>query len=718
MPDKKTTKERAALGRLARLYGVQTSYFDVRRRRREASPESLLAALRALGAPLAGLGDVAAALRQRRLETWSRPLEPVFVAWNGSAGPLPLRLPAEEVHGRAACRLFLEDGRERSWRLDLNHFTLHKAAAVEGLRYIVTEVALPQGLPAGYHRFQVELRGKCQESLLIAAPLRVYSSPARTWGLFVPAYALRTQDNWGVGDFSDFEALEKWVKDLGGGVVSTLPFLASFLDGNPFDPSPYSPASRLFWNEFYLDPRREEEFRDCAAAQRLVRSEEMQRAVEAMRKAPLADYRRLMRLKRRVLEKMADWLVRHKSARYAAFRRAVDSRPALEDYARFRAVTERRGAPWIQWPEPLHSGTLREEDGEERSRLYHLYVQWLAGQRVAALAENARRSGPGLHLDFPLGVHPHGYDVWRERDAFALDASGGAPPDAVFTNGQNWGFPPLHPEGIRRQGYRYWIACLRQQMAHAGLLRIDHVMGLHRLFWIPQGCEAASGVYVRYRAEEFYAILSLESHRHKTEIIGENLGTVPGYVNAALARHGVQKMFVVEYEIRPDAERPLRPVPGGAVASLNTHDMAPFAAFLEGDDIEDLRRQGLFSGAEARRENSNRRKMRRALAAFLARKRHAAVSLEDAELLLQESLRWLASSAAKVVLVNLEDLWMETEPQNMPGTGAERPNWTRKTRHTMEEFCRMPEVLHILDELNRLRHGGQRVAQPRRGAER
>jgi len=168
---------------------------------------------------------------------------------------------------------------------------------------------------------------------------------------------------------------------------------------------------------------------------------------------------------------------------------------------------------------------------------------------MQALSSTARSRGMKLYLDLPLGVHPEGFDVWRERKLFALDTSGGAPPDAFFTKGQNWGFPPLHPEAMRKQGYRYLIDCLRHLLQDASVLRIDHVMGLHRLYWIPKGLEAFQGVYVRYPAEELYAILCVESQRHQALIVGEDLGTVPRHVPTAMARHGVDRTYVVQFEL-------------------------------------------------------------------------------------------------------------------------------------------------------------------------
>jgi 4-alpha-glucanotransferase len=229
-------------------------------------------------------------------------------------------------------------------------------------------------------------------------------------------------------------------------------------------------------------------------------------------------------------------------------------------------------------------------------------------------------------------VHRHGYDTWRERKLFAQDVSIGAPPDAAFPGGQNWSTPPILPLESRRQGHRYLRLAYRHAMRHAGLLRIDHVMGLHRQFWIPEGADVADGVYVRYPADELYAIVSLESHRARCELVGEDLGIVPDVVRETMRRHGLRSLYVAQ--LTPDA-----PIPPDSVATLNTHDTQTFAA---------------YSGSDERA--------------------------------LDNALAELLASPADVVSVAIEDLWLETEPQNVPGTGDERPNWRRPMRYPLAEL--------------------------------
>jgi len=375
----------------------------------------------------------------------------------------------------------------------------------------------------------------------------------------------------------------------------------------------------------------------------------------------------------------------------------------VESYARFRATHEKLRTPWQSWPQPLREGILNEGDYDEQARRYHLYGQWLANQQIQALSKSARRENLQLYFDLPLGVHPNGYDVWHERSLFVPHLSAGAPPDAVFTKGQNWEFPPLHPERIREQGYHYTIAYLRHHLQHAGILRIDHVMGLHRLFCIPNGMEASEGTYIRYRDEELYAILALESHRNQAILVGEDLGTVPTYVRSKMAHHKVHRMYVVQYELASNSVRTLPPVPHNVVASLNTHDMYPFASFWHGLDIEDRLALGLLDKRDAELERKARRSTKRATVRFLQNEGLLKRRATDTKAVLRASLAFLSGSRARIVVVNLEDLWLETQPQNVPGTGEERPNWRRKARYSFEAFCQLPEVNDILREIDRLR---------------
>ncbi|WP_449241602.1 4-alpha-glucanotransferase [Desulfoscipio gibsoniae] len=672
-----------ALRRLSQMYGLQTTYHDAGGQHRQASEQSLLATLQALGAPLDGLSDVPGALRQKRMKKWQSCCEPVTVAWEGRPVHIDLRLPGNLCNSRASCRLDMENSDIKEWVCNLALLPPVERATVEGVDYQVKQLPLPGGLSPGYHHCTVTMPGLTRRTLLIAAPLKAYLPPGeaakRLWGVFMPLYALRSEHSWAAGDVADLKQLLQWTQRLGGDTVGTLPLLAAFLD-EPCAASPYSPASRLFWNEFYLDITAAPELEQCQAARDSLNSPTLQEETAALRRAPLVDYRRGMAIKRHIMELLAQCCVKM-PAREAALQNWATAHPAARDYARFRAAMEKQRTVWPQWPERLQSGTLQAGDYEPSAEHYHLYVQWLAHAQFHALAEQARRRKAGLYLDLPLGVHRAGYDVWREQQSFARGADCGAPPDQLNTSGQNWAFPPLHPESIRQQGYRYYIAVLRHHMRCAGILRLDHVMGLHRLFWIPKGLTACDGVYVRYRAEEFYAILALESHRHQTLLVGEDLGTVPSTVRASMDRHKIYRMHILPFAMsRIPRQGPHRP-PSRSLAALNTHDMPPFAAYW--------------------RQEKQRNRL--GLSHFLFRKGWLSPPSGNSGKVLRGCLNHLAASRSRILMINLEDLWLETAPQNIPGTTKEYPNWRRKSRRDIEEFTRLPEVLKTLRKINLLR---------------
>jgi 4-alpha-glucanotransferase len=604
---------------LARLYRIQPFYLDATQQRHDADPEALLLVLRAMGAGVNRMDDVPRALRQRREDLRSR-TEPVMVAWDGKLG-----------HHRFGF---------------------------------------------GYH--EVEMKGR--RVFVISTPVKAYFPGApkhsRLWGIFAPAYALNSKRNPHAGDLGDFEHFMQWMAGLGGTVAGTLPLLGAFLN-KPFDPSPYLPATRLFWNEFYIDLQRIPEFSGNSPIDRL-------------KKTKFIDYRNVMAAKRRVLEKLSRaFFVNAPVKRLQAFRKFVRENTGVEDYARFRAVVDRQNCGWRSWPARLRDGAIRRGDYDEATKNYHLYSQWIIQEQLEGLSDRAAARGQFLYLDLPLGLHPESYDTWRDRDFFVEDIAGGAPPDRVFTTGQNWGFPPMNPEAMRLNRYQYIIAYLRNHLRFAKLLRIDHVMGLHRLYWIPDELTGDKGVYVTYPAEELWAILSLESHRHRVGIVGENLGMVPPPVNKSMKKHDIRQMYVVQYEAMGNPDNPsLSLPPRKCVASINTHDMPPFRAFLDGSDIDDRLDLGFIDEKTALQERRQRKLMRSLFG-----------KLGNGLNLFTRVTQFLSDSSAEIVLVNIEDLWDETLSQNVPATNTERPNWRRRFRPSLEQIRKMARVAEVLSNV-------------------
>lgn len=693
-------KEHRILQSLAQAYGVQTSYTDVSGKRCTASQEALLKVLASLGAAVFRLSDVKEALVEKKRQDVQRRIEPVTVAWDGKVSGVRYYVP-QGVHSRVAMHLRYESGEERTWPCDLDQCRPMHYETLDGTTFVAKELWFKETLPTGYHDLTLESSDGVFTTRVIAAPVKAWSAPGnqRLWGLFVPLYSLYSENSLGAGDFGDMARLYDWLGKMGGNFIGTLPFFAAFLDG-PLEPSPYSPASRLFWNPFFIDLERIPELRNSARARNIL--DEVRSGLGNLVRAPLVDYRRQMAGKRKVLEELSRSFFSRTAMEREAFEEYRRKNRALDDYAEFRAFCERMGKPWSDWPEPQKNGCIGAADFDENVKNYHMYAQWTAALQIEELSASAEKFGPGLYLDLPLGINPHSYDLWRRRDLFLAHLAGGAPPDIVFPTGQNWGFPPPHPGKIREDRYEYVIAYLSKIMQRAGILRIDHVPGLHRIFCIPDGLDPSRGVYVRYNADELYAILSLESHRNCCAVVGENLGTVPGYVNEALGRHNIFKMHVLQYELEATDPGGLKPAPSGSIACLNTHDMPPFAGFLQGTDIGDRREAGILDPGKETEEVRKRERVRDGLRDFFSRKGMLAGSGSDEDIM-RAAEEYLAASPARFFLVNLEDLWMEVNAQNLPNTTYERPNWRRKARYSLEDFTGMPVVVETLKKIDRLR---------------
>jgi len=634
-----------ALDELAEALGVTRGYHDGTGQWRRACDEAVIAVVRSLGAPLERIDDAPEALRSVRAtieDSASRRAPAVATVTSGEGGSVLFPCTRPEA---ARVRLVLESGDSTS---------VVAEAGCAGF----AQVHVPRHIPSGYHNLEIEDGSELARVHVLVAPARLPSA-SKSWGLFAPLYALHTgtEEGRSFATYSDIARLSTWMLDTArdgerdAAYLGTLPLLACYFE-EPFEPSPYSPISRAFWSELYVDPAAAVEF-DARDAVSLPSPTADTRG--------LIDYRHAMRERRAGIEALLRRLDERGGRRRDAFENALEDDEELARYAAFRACVERQGTTWQSWPTRARDGQLRpgsEYDGE--AFRYHAYAQWLAREQIAAAATS---SSAGLYLDLPLGSHGGGYDTWRHRDDFVGGVSVGAPPDAVFDGGQDWGFPPLHPERARAHCYAGVRAALKHHFEHAALLRVDHVMGLHRLFWIPEGFTAADGVYVRSRADELWSILAIEAARARggkgAAVVGEDLGTVPDEVRAEMNRRGALRMFVVPFEGRDDAAAPIASPQTGTLACLGTHDMEPFAAW--------------WDQAGTRRGE---------IAAFVGCNAETATAAD----VLPALLAWLSAGDATIVVANLEDLWLETRRQNLPGTEAADRNWKRPFARSFDEF--------------------------------
>ena len=382
---------------------------------------------------------------------------------------------------------------------------------------------------------------------------------------------------------------------------------------------------------------------------------------------------------RQVLEPMARCVEEGRlPERHAGLRAFARRYPELEAYARFRALDDRGGED----DEPDHSVTA-----------YYLYCQWAAQEQLA----EATVSCPH-YADFPVGSHPRGFDPEWSPVSFVPGVHGGAPPDQFFPLGQDWGFRPLHPERVREDEYRFVSAALARAFRHAACVRIDHVMGLQRLFMIPEG--ASGGAYVSYAAEELHALVGLEAHRHGTVVVGEDLGTVPDDVRPRMQRDRILRTWVFEFETTEEC--PLPEPPALSLAALATHDLPRFAAYLWGDDVSEREKLGVITAAEAALEQARRALWRDRLLHRLGLAEGPDVG-ETTAAALKGCLLHLARSPATIAVADLEDLWGEQERQNVPGTGPEAVNWRRRGQWTLEQLAGDERVSGLLGILAQAR---------------
>jgi 4-alpha-glucanotransferase len=669
------------LAELCRSVGLDISYLGWRGEPVVSQPEAVLALLATLGPgfgfELSGLSDVRAATAAVHQRRW-REGPPVVVAWGGQ-GELPLPVQAS-VDGDWELEIFFESGRRERHTGRLFGLPAGGHTEVNGHTFCRRAITLPLGGELGYHRAEWAVHGRTGTCHILAAPDRcVPRAPGRPWGVFAPLYGLRSPRSGATGDLTTMRALRRWVAQKGGSYVATLPILAQFLD-EAYNISPYGPASRLFWNELYLaleapDPLPSEIRADLGAFAEGFAAER-----QRLSRLQQVDYRAQYAWKRAWIDRVAA-----ASAGSAAIRAAVDEwakGTPIFDYAMFRAFGEADKASWHSWSAERRDSVPFAQSLEDAQRAgadggrvwSHVIAQWMMHQQLTG---PEARQGAGLYLDLPVGVNGDAYEVWRHRELFAVMASVGAPPDALFLGGQEWGLPPVHPAVSRATGHRYIRDCLRHHMQASSMLRIDHVMGLHRLYCVPRGFGAKDGAYLRYPKDELYALVALESHRHKCAVVGEDLGTVPEDVPPALTRHHIARLWVSQFEMPAVVGRGPRRSPEPVVASFGTHDMATFSGWWHGGDLADRRALGLIGGEEEVRQLEHRGKERVALLAHVDANKLAPAALPDEERAMTGAMIDLARGPSEVMLVTLEDLWLERAPQNVPGTYHERPNWLR-----------------------------------------
>ncbi len=683
---------------LAAAHGIEAVYHDIWGRRHEASDAALRALLGELGVPADSDADVGRELAATHLRYWGRMAEPV-VAVQAESAPLALllRLARRGAGERVAWRLQTESGEATDGEAEVDALALRERSEAAGLAHESRTLAIPVALPAGYHRLELRAGDATAAVLVIAAPASCYRPPlladdARVWGWSVQLYGLRSSRNWGVGDFGDLLALIDLAALRGACAIGLNPLHAR-LAHDAGRASPYAPSSRLWLDALAIDVEAIEDFAECDAARARVDASAFRARLAALREASLVDYEGVSRAKHAVLRELhAHFRSRHlahdtqRAREFRAFQ--AQAGDALRLHAGFEAMQET--APGAS-PAP-------EQDELPRRAEYYEYLQWQADRQLARAAARCRERGMaiGLYLDLAVSVDRSGSDAWSFPGCFAASASVGAPPDDFNLSGQDWGLPPLLPQALRERGHEPFVLALRANMRHAGALRIDHVMGLMRLYWVPRGAGARDGAYVRYPLDELLAIVKLESHRNRCVVVGEDLGTVPDAVREALAAARVLSYRLLYFQRDASGEfLPPQAYPRDALVAIGTHDLPTLAGWWQGGDIALRDGLGLFPDEATRdRLHGERALDRLRLLEALARAGRLPAGADIGTLargplsatLVEAIYGWLAACPSRLMMVQPEDWLGVVEQNNLPGTVDEHPNWRRKLPLTVEQL--------------------------------
>ncbi len=707
---------RSALDELAERMGIEPQFRNAKGEIVETNDETKRSLLTAMGAEAADELQARAALEKLDRAEWLRPLPTAQVARaDAQARAIEVVLPAGTPE--ITWRLSLETGIERTGRIKFGDLELIGARNFDGVTRERRRLLLEGELPWGYHQLVIEPDNA--STTLVVTPGRCWLPPGfdegrRLWGIAAQLYLLRSDTDWGIGDFGDLRRLVELAADHKADVIGLNPLHAMFPD-DPEHASPYSPESRLLLNILNIDATALPEMEHCPEIRDLIASEGFRHRVEACRARHLVDYAEVSAIKFSVLEKLfnvcrgvvdpARW------GAFEAFRR--EGGEMLQRNCIFLALREHFAnqdasrADWHGWPKEYRdpaSPAVARFAAENQHRLdFHAWLQWVADEQLGAAAIAAKRRGMvvGLYRDLAVGADRSGAETWADTAAVVSGAQVGAPPDVHNPAGQNWGLPPFHPRALREEGYRSFIELVRANMRHAGGLRIDHVMGLRHLYWVPQGEKPSAGAYVGYPMEDLIGILALESHRHECMIVGEDLGTVPEGFREQMAEANILSYRVLYFEQEPQTGGFLPPsaYPAQALAVVGSHDLPTLRGWWEARDLDLKEELGLFpEPGEASRQRRMRERDRMQLLKALRNEGLLPIDEEtDIPSLARAVHAFLARTPSVLAMAQIDDLTDEADPVNVPATSDEHPNWRRRLSMTLEELAARPRFVDIAE---------------------
>lgn len=736
--------DKTLLADLIRFNGIETAFTDAWGNPTTVAEQDQIKLLKALGFDVDDHAKAQSQLEERQKLHWLEPIDPVSVQSHSGEYHLQVRLPIDEVHAELTVTITTEQGDKHQFSFSAIDAELSGATVLEGAldhEQSGTEIqqydwSFQADLPLGYHQLQLAVAGDEDifEQSLIITPEKCFQpetfSQQKQWGVSVQLYGMKSETNWGIGDFADLGRLVNHLAKQGADFVGLNPIHALY-PAMPESASPYSPSSRRWLNLIYLSVPLLPGFDQCQQTAHLVQAPGFTEQLAAQRAKDWVDYSGVMQLKLPVLKTLFHWFTEHQQqvpelvSAFEHFKQqGGDSlrQLALYDALHMHLIAQNPDAwGWPNWPEQYRSAESEAvtafADAHQDEIEFFSYLQFCAQQQLAKVQQQAKANGMllGLYRDLAVGVSEASTEIWANPDLYCRNASVGAPPDILGPKGQNWGLPPMLPYQLFRQAYRPMIELFRANMQDSGALRIDHVMALLRLWWVPKGAKSAGeGAYVYYPIMDLLGILALESQRQQAVVIGEDLGTVPDGIFELLQQFGMYSYRIFFFEQAEDGGF-ISPAhyPVQAMAALTTHDMPTLIGFWHCSDLKlglDLGLYteeilpGLFDDRhKAKQQILDSLHGHQALPADFGRQID---SMGMSRLLNYAMQQHLAKGSCQLLCLQLED-WMEmTDPVNVPGTSEEYPNWRRKLGMTLEQLEVQPHINQHLQNLTANRRSG------------
>ena len=678
-----------ALGELVDRFGISTQFYDWKGRHTQVGEQTVIAILAEFGVDASTPERARAAAQRVRDDHWRRIVQPCVVLRAGQEGRVDVHVPAGAP---VSLRIVGEDGNDHlPWQVD----NWNPDRPIDGRMIGEATFGIPGNLPLGYHELIVTIGthdadGSAADggihttatSTIIVTPNRVglprRMGASRVWGYAAQLYSVRSHHSWGLGDLTDLADLCTWSASQGAGYLLTNPLHAAEVAGR-MEPSPYLPSSRLFVNPIYIRPELIAEYHDLdqyyASLIESLRTTTLDDDPQA-----LLDRDRTWQAKSQALELIhrVDMSASRRMA-FTAFRVARGRR--LEDFATWCLLSELHGSDWHDWPAELHDphgAAVARVRREHADRIdFHMWLQWIADQQLSTAQSCGTDAGMpvGLICDLAVGVNGSGADAWMLNGLFAREMNVGAPPDPFNQAGQDWGQPPMRPDVLEQMAYAPLREMVSNALRHAGGVRIDHIMGLFRLWWVPKGLGPRHGAYVRYNHEAMVGVVALEAYRAGALVIGEDLGTVEPWVRDHLASRGILGTSIMWFETGPDG-RPRQPQQWRehAMSSVTSHDLPPTSSYLRGDHVELRDRLGLLTES-VDEERENARRERETWLASLRQQGVLEADEDDPEQVTLAMHTLLTRTPSKVINATLTDAVGDPRTQNLPGTEDEYPNW-------------------------------------------